>query len=1025
MRIHLLYFILFVLHLLPLNSNSQQYTANNTNLSFEQPYTLQHADINSVNCIFKDSRHMMWFGTKNGLYRYDGINLRYFEHKTGDSTSLPNNTVLGTAEDKDGKLWVALISGIAEIDLATLHCKTFGVNDQKLNINNFTNRICIDDTGNIWIGNNLGIFIFDKKKELFSQVWNNKAAGDSMSKYITSLISAGKHLLIGSTFHDLIFFNKDDHSFKRIPLFTAVPPKDTSITAIFPDSKQTLWIGTWGGGIYCYNLAKKKLSHCNLQAAVHLPFFYVTSFYETTFNKERFIWTSTIAGLVKCSVDTAGSITGFDFINYNKNAKNSILPDKLESVYFDDDGALWCAGDAGVCKCFPFQNNFKFFTVLQGSIMDIQPVEINNDAYFFISSWNAPEGPGFLLTDMQGNEVHKNLDLHFADKEEDKNLSGIVKDKYNRLWISSTAGVCVLNTKLEVIKQWNKNTEGENKLTYCRTSGITIHNDTVWVTCYHHGIDLFDLSFKKLRHYTGTENRGLEDNVLSSFFNDSKGNLWICGNKYLYKYLSGTGTFKSYKLSPEPGGCGPKEISETKNGNFIIASYKGILQFDPVTEKYSYIQTDILQKEQSVSSAAIDKNGEIWFLTDKHLVHYKPGEKRFILFGKEDGLDISKGMYELRTFNGTNFYICQEGQVIQFNCDSWHQPAVPPYLVLSMQLNDSTIYLQDSNTVLYFPHDKNKLQFEFAGVSYIKADQNQYYYRLSDVDKQWNITYKNAVSYAGLPAGSYTFKVKTVNYAGMWSGEKAMHFIINPPYWRTWWFIIAAAIGMFSILYFIIRYVSQRNLKEKILQLEKETAVEKERNRIAQDMHDDLGSELTQIAIQSEIVKRKINQQEEAIVQLDNISNSSRTLIDNLQDIIWMLNTKHDQLESIALYIREYATKYFEQSGINVSFKYPAQIAAIKIGEENRRSFFMAIKEAFNNIVKHADAENVKIELAIEQRTVNLIVSDDGKGFNTEETRKFANGVKNMQSRMLQAGGSCKIISGFGNGTTIIFTYFL
>ncbi|HSY77297.1 MAG TPA: histidine kinase, partial [Bacteroidia bacterium] len=305
------------------------------------------------------------------------------------------------------------------------------------------------------------------------------------------------------------------------------------------------------------------------------------------------------------------------------------------------------------------------------------------------------------------------------------------------------------------------------------------------------------------------------------------------------------------------------------------------------------------------------------------------------------------------------------------------------------------------------------------GVSYIKADQNQYYYELTDIDKQWNATYKNAVSYSNLSPGTYTFKVKTVNYAGMWSEEKDIHFIIAPPYWQTWWFRLLVSIGALSILFYIIRYVSQRNLKEKILHLEKETAVEKERTRIAQDMHDDLGSGLTKIAILSEVVKQQISEPEKASEQLDRISDSSRTLVDNLQDIVWMLNSKHDKLDSLVFYIREYATKYFEQSNIAVSFEYPANIEFIKIEDEQRRNLFMAIKESLNNIAKHAGASNVNIAFTLQQRNIKFVVTDNGKGFNLQETGRFSNGVKNMQNRMQQAGGACEIVSKHGSGTTI------
>ncbi|HTB05325.1 MAG TPA: two-component regulator propeller domain-containing protein [Bacteroidia bacterium] len=1006
-----------ILLLLPFLSIGQ--STNTSQLVFEQPYQLQRADINSVTVIFKDSHHFMWFGTENGLYRYDGVSLKYFGHIRGDSASLPHNNVLGIAEDKDNKLWVATITGIAQIDLTTLKCRTFRAIEKKSGEGNYTNKICVDEDGNIWVGNSSGIFLFDKKLQSFNCVWSNKVPEYMLSNYVTSLVSVDKHLLAASTFHDLILFNKDDHSFKRVPVFVSMPPKDSTITSLLIDSKRKLWVGTWGGGIYSYDLIKNKLSHIDcLQSISELPSFWITSLNETKLSKQRFIWATSSIGLVKCFLDNDDNISSCEYICHNKNVDYSIISGKIECTYLDSDLALWCGGVNGVCKCFPFQNNLKLFPSLPGLILDIQPIKIGNENSYFINSWNSITGQGFLFTDTLGNISHTDIDPRFTDPDDKRNISGIAKDKYNRFWFSSMAGVSVLNDKFDVVKQWNKNTGGDNNLTYYRTYGITMYRDTAWVICYHRGIDLFDMSFKKLHHYSGNDGSGLIDNYIFSFFTDSKGNLWICGDNYLYRYLPATGKFKPYNLCEGTNGCRPRDMVEAKNGNLMIASETGLIQFNPVTEKYSIIHSSLLDKEQNIPAVAIDRHNDIWFLTDKHLVHYMPGENRFILFGKEDGLDISMGLEELRTFNGTDFYLCQDHRIIKFNCDSLNQPGLPPYLTINMQVNDSNLYSPES-TDWVLPYNKNRIQFEFTGISYIKAYQTQYYYQLSDVDKQWNITYRNAVSYASLAPGHYSFKVKAMNYAGMWSDEKTILFTINPPYWQTAWFRILSAIIVFSILFFIIRYVSQRNLKERILRLEKETAVEKERSRIAQDMHDDLGSGLTKIAILSEVVKKQIKEPEKASEQLDRISDSSRTLVDNLQDIVWMLNTKHDRLDSLGIYIREYATKYFEQSNTLISFEYPNHVDSVKINDEQRRNLFMAIKEALNNIAKHAMASSVKLSFALDKNTVCFIVSDNGKGFNVDETRKFSNGVKNMQSRMKQAGGACTIVSKPGTGTTI------
>jgi signal transduction histidine kinase len=190
-----------------------------------------------------------------------------------------------------------------------------------------------------------------------------------------------------------------------------------------------------------------------------------------------------------------------------------------------------------------------------------------------------------------------------------------------------------------------------------------------------------------------------------------------------------------------------------------------------------------------------------------------------------------------------------------------------------------------------------------------------------------------------------------------------------------------------------------------------------ERNRIAQDMHDDLGSGLTKIAIMSEVAKKQMFDPEKAKIQLDNISASSRELVDNLQDIIWILNQKNDTLENFAAYIREYGLKFFEPFGIAVKFNYPEQFSPKKLSEETRRNIFLTIKETFNNIAKHAWCNNVNITIQESPSLINIIIADNGKGFDADKIRSFGNGLINMKNRVEQVGGKYNIEAEPGKGT--------
>ena len=185
-------------------------------------------------------------------------------------------------------------------------------------------------------------------------------------------------------------------------------------------------------------------------------------------------------------------------------------------------------------------------------------------------------------------------------------------------------------------------------------------------------------------------------------------------------------------------------------------------------------------------------------------------------------------------------------------------------------------------------------------------------------------------------------------------------------------------------------------------------------------MHDDLGSGLTKIAIMSEVVKKQLHEPEKAKQQLENISASSRELVDNLQDIIWVLNPKNDTLENLASYIREYALKFFEPFGVDVQFNYPEKFPEIKLSEEKRRNIFLVIKESLTNTCKHAWCNQVQVTIQQEAFRVIIIIEDDGKGFDIHKVRPFGNGLINMENRIEQAGGKFSIVSEPGSGTKTI-----
>lgn len=975
--------LLIILLLICTFANAQRTViVNQPAITFNVPDVLKKAGVKSVRAIFKDSRGLMWFGTTNGLFRFDGSNLVYRRKYPGAAGTLPDNTIVNIAEDKQGNMWIATLGGIARMNAYNLQCKVYAHTNGLLE-GDYDSKVYVDDDGVIWAGNNKGLSVYnaDRFKKL------------KFSEYVTCITGYNDDTLAVGTFKGLFLVDKKTHSALQLkPQYkgSIEPP----VSAVYADSRKLLWAGTWGAGLHFYDHVRKELVPFNeLNTGI------IAGITETTSNGNAFLWANGDAGLVRVPLNSQNNIAVY---RHDAAAENSLPAGASGYIYADESGTVWMAGSGEVTRFSPDAPSFAPLNIpLKGVVYEMQPLMLHGKKNYAISSWYNVPGLTILNDDW-------NVLKQFAKI----NVSGLSIDKHRRLWVSTLDGLTVLDSNFKLLKDLSA------ALTRAKTNAVLVHGDSVWVACYKQGLDLFDLNYRKLAHFSENDGSGILENLLWKFYRDSKNNLWICGNTRLYKY-PGNGRFTSYNLMPDKiAGCEPRDIAELPNGNLLIASANGLIHFNPQTAAFHYITSPLLQREDNILSVCVDEKGNAWYLTTEHLVHYDLKQQTFTLFDAEDGLRVEKGMQLVRAFEPGTLMIAQDSQVVRFNYAQLEKtiPA-PKVLITSLQINDSSRQFSAPPQSLQLKHFQNKLYVEFSGIAYVRPGQHQYAVMLEGVDDDWVISNRNFASYANLGPGKYKLRIKAANYAGNWSSEYILAVNIAPPFWLRWWFIAIAVLIFSSMFYLVVRYISQRNLRERILILEKEQAVEKERSRIAGDMHDDLGSGLTKIAILSEVAKKQLLEPDKAVRQLENISSSSRELVDNLQDIIWVLNPRNDSLESLAAYIREYALKFFEPMDMKLDFQYPQLMPPLKLSEETRRNIFLVMKETFNNIAKHAYGKNIRIGLSVSDRDIEITVQDDGKGFETGCIPAFSNGLGNMSNRMKQIGGQYQLNSLPGKGT--------
>jgi signal transduction histidine kinase len=335
---------------------------------------------------------------------------------------------------------------------------------------------------------------------------------------------------------------------------------------------------------------------------------------------------------------------------------------------------------------------------------------------------------------------------------------------------------------------------------------------------------------------------------------------------------------------------------------------------------------------------------------------------------------------------------------------------------------------------LRLPHDSSTISFDFVAIEYSDPSNNRLEYRLFEAngepyDDKWLKVAgpKGFARYLKLPHGKYVFRVRGYSSDGVESREMREIFItIKPHFTQTREFFALCAFLVLVTGFFILRGIVRRKLREKDLQLreqslqiDKQEALTQERNRIAGEMHDDLGGGLTSIRMLSTRVQKNVDNPE-IQTQVDKIAHYSQELVQKMGEIIWAMNSNFDTVENLVAYIRRYATEFLDLSGLRYHIQEPEGAPEFAISGERRRNVYLAIKESLHNVVKHAGAERVSISFEIKNENLVVQVQDDGKGIDPEKVNEFGNGLHNMRKRLRDIGGEMLLEN--RDGTLLTFT---
>lgn len=527
-------------------------------------------------------------------------------------------------------------------------------------------------------------------------------------------------------------------------------------------------------------------------------------------------------------------------------------------------------------------------------------------------------------------------------------------------------------------------------------------DDTMWIGMNGGGLARVrkDLQFQVFRRADG-----LGGDFINCLYLDVTGALW-CGTSGngLTRYREGKFARVGFRQ-----GLPSVNISHIQNdgrGNLWLGSSAGVLQVS----------------ESDLNACADGKTARLTVVS----------------YGLEDGLnttECSSGFQPAgcQTGAGHIWFPTRKGLVRTNPRELTTNDILPTVVIEHFRCQDEEM-LGNGNEAkgLVIPPGRSRFEFQFTALSFVAPEKVRFKYRLTGLESDWiEKSGGRYVSYSYLPPADYKFEVLAANDDGLWNNTGAqLAFTVQPYFWQTLWFRVTVYVASCLAVAGGVWLETRRRLRRKMEIMERQRAVERERARIAKDIHDDLGASLTRITMLSHTARKELGDPDLVGRNLTRIDGTARELTRAMDEIVWAVNPRHDTLDSLAIYIVRFAQDFLAPAGIRCRVDMPVIMPQWPIRAELRHNVFLAYKEAINNVVRHAKAREVRIALHPNDAGFTLSVADDGIGFSQAENASSqksrrrvvgGNGLRNMHTRMNDIGGSVKIESNLETGTKVIF----
>lgn len=889
-----------------------------------------------VQDMMQDSQGYVWVGTSFGLNRFDGIKFKNYYSDDG----LSNDKVYSVYEDRQQQIWVGTGSGVNVIRKDSIYTLS------KLSALDSSTILSIfeDSDGGFWFATDGdGVWHMNLNGELTEYQEVNGMG----SNRVRDIIEDRNGVLWFATRDGLTKF--ENGNFRTFTSSHGLP--DNRLRDLALDKNGTLWIASRGGlckwedqAFDCFTESEGLIN--NRVQSISIT--------------ESGLWIGTEEG--------ASYLQDGTFTNYSVD--EGLSNNFVHTTMLDHEGNIWFGTFGGGMSLF-MGNHFKSYTVEEG---------LPNNVVTSITEsplgvpWIGTYGGGIIK--LQDNEYQT---YNVREGLVDNKVYTLEKTSENRMLIGTRWGLSIYDNG--VFKNFDEDELPHHKI----RAILDIDNENEFLLgTYGEGI----LHFKNGSFTQLTEADGLANNTVLSIEQSADGSIWIATYGGVSRLKDDE--FTTYSIEDGLPNNGVLDILESKSGEMWFATFGGLARLNG--GEIETITADDGLPDEVCYFLEQDDRGIFWIGTNKGVIRmdyddYKTNSKGklspFKLYTQNQGLAANE-MNAGASFKDSrgHLWFGSVGGVTQYLPEKEFLHNAAPYIhIENFRISGDPIPL---NPEMEIESHVQNIAIDFIGISFSAPDQVLYEYRLKNSGEDWQQTTQRSVRYSALMPGDYTFEVRAQNNGGQWSKKTArIDFTVLAPFWMQWWFVVLVAIALIGIIVIFYNYY----------RIKKMIDIERMRVRIASDLHDDVGSALTEIALQSDFLQT-MDVSDSLEDSLQQIGEQSRKIVSSLDDIVWSIDARNDTLGDLTDRMQDHVNRMLPNLEIHYNFDGNMQE---KLQVSHKENLYLIFKEAINNIAKHSDASRVDISLSTTGYGFSMSVEDNGSGFMPE--RKSGQGLRNMKMR--------------------------